>query len=341
MRGRRSMTAEQGRPRSASAWDDAKAPPPTWTTRRSRGGAPSSASWSRSSQPSVAPALDGEAVEVALDGEGHGAACDGPEQTQVGGIARPGRPGARRPRAPRRGRAGGRGRAPRALGGTKTRSRRPAARATTAAASAALPQLAMAKGAPGSAWPRASATRRASRTPMRWRALCEPETLPVSSLTQRPPGACEAEARVQARRADERRGPEAVPVDTGDSVVELADEANEAAVAPPRGPGDVPGVEPGAVADEGVRVGLGVGPWTGRADQGGVVEPPRRGRGRCRRPPRPPGSGRRRADRRAARTPQPPQTSRLVGRVATRAGPDMPAAVVRGLTRRPRRRPRR
>ena len=75
--------------------------------------------------------------------------------------------------------------------GTNTCSRRPTARASTAAARAALPQLAIARSgrAFGPASPSRSETSRWSRTPMRCRPLCDPATLPVSSLTHTPPAA--------------------------------------------------------------------------------------------------------------------------------------------------------
>ncbi len=101
-----------------------------------------------------------------------------------------------------------------ASGGMKTSRWRSAARATTAAARAALPQEAIARGARSTAgcpavrspagcpaagsaadvppaidrW-RASSTASSRSVPKRWRALCEPDTLPVSSLTQTPPAA--------------------------------------------------------------------------------------------------------------------------------------------------------
>ena len=83
-----------------------------------------------------------------------------------------------------------------------------------------------------------------SRTPNRWRALCEPETLPVSSFTQTPPRLREPEAR--------RSGPvlrangvtdEAVPVDRGDRVVEAAHELAEGSVGEAAGSGEVVRVE--------------------------------------------------------------------------------------------------
>ena len=70
----------------ASACAEAKAPPPTWTTRRSRAEA-----WSGQLVDELpaqrGAALDGVAVEVALHREGHGAGRDGRQQPVVGGIA--------------------------------------------------------------------------------------------------------------------------------------------------------------------------------------------------------------------------------------------------------------
>src|SRR6266542_2331516 len=75
--------------------------------------------------------------------------------------------------------------------GTKTWSRRSAARATTAAASAAFPHDAMARGREsrisGSTSPTRSATSRWTSSPMRCRALCDPDTFPVSFFTHTPP----------------------------------------------------------------------------------------------------------------------------------------------------------
>ena len=53
-----------------------------------------------------------------------------------------------------------------------------------AAAIAAFPHEAIASGARTGSSPSSSAARRWSRIGSRWRALCEPATLPVSSLTQ-------------------------------------------------------------------------------------------------------------------------------------------------------------
>ena len=60
--------------------------------------------------------------------------------------------------------------------------------------------------------PRRSATSSQSRTPNRWRALCEPETLPVSSLTQTPPAPEKPSAVAQLVASRERRDAEAVAV---------------------------------------------------------------------------------------------------------------------------------
>ena len=76
----------------------------------------------------------------------------------------------------------------------------------------------------------ARATSRYTSTPNRCRALCEPETLPVSSLTQTPPVVREAEPVAQLVAARERRHREAVAVDRGDALVEPAHERAELVV---------------------------------------------------------------------------------------------------------------
>ena len=145
----------------------------------------------RAPSASVCAALDREAVQVALAGERERAGRErlrGARRT-VGSPVSPGSRGHVVDDGAER-RRGARARAGSASAGTKTWSVRSAGAATTAAASAALPQLAIASGAPRRpASPSRSATSSQISTPKRWRALCEPATLPVSSFTQTPPPA--------------------------------------------------------------------------------------------------------------------------------------------------------
>ncbi len=206
-----------------------RAPPPTWTTTRSRrGGPPGAPTAAASSQPSVSPPSMARPLRLPWQVNGTAPAVDRPQEGVVGRVAGDARLALADRAGAHRARAG----APRPPGlrrcGMKTSRWRPAARATTAAARAAFPQEAMASGAragrpdasdcpaesaspAGSAFAAASvfpvasgdpaASARASSTassrsvPKRWRALCEPETLPVSSFTQTPPAAGEARGR--------------------------------------------------------------------------------------------------------------------------------------------------
>ena len=152
--------------------------------------------------------------------------------------------------------------------GMKTSSGQSAARAITAAASAALPQEAIARRRARKSSPRArpeiSSTRRVSMTPIRCRALCDPETSPVSSLihsvTAKP------ERRGERRLADERRAAEAAAVDAFERAVQIADEFDEGPVRKARGARQAPGREPAPVAQE--RIVLVAGGELGRIGRG-------------------------------------------------------------------------
>ena len=94
-----------------------------------------------------------------------------------------------------------------------------------------------------------STTRRWSIKPIRWRALCEPETLPVSSLTQMPPlgskprlpSSPQSESKAAGRTADARdllrRAVAIDPRNPGShyNLAVVADEGGERAVAIDRG----------------------------------------------------------------------------------------------------------
>ena len=172
-------------------------------------------------------ALDREPVQVALAGERQRAARRARRAARGRSGRRPLRasrgqtticaPSSLEPRASRPGRR---------PAARRRSSARPAAAARTAAASAALPQLAIASRGRSSGFdPRRarSATSSWSSTSKRWRALCEPETFPVSSLTQTPPAAREAERASSARRcARTASTAKPVPVDRRDARVEAA-----------------------------------------------------------------------------------------------------------------------
>ena len=250
------------------------------------------------------PAVDGQAVLVALAAERQRALAPAPG----GSGACRGRPARRaragRPPPSRPARADGRAPPRSASGGTKTCRAREAARASTAAASAALPQLAIANGAwaPEAARPGLpSTTARYSSSPIRWRALCEPATLPVSSLTHTssPRRSPRAASRAEGRDAQSRgRRPQRSASSSRRTRLD------EVGVAQPARARRMPGVQALAVAHE--RVGA-----------------RRRGRARRRRPSRCSSTcshvvlaavARRRrgsARRRPARQPQPTQTRRI------------------------------
>ena len=183
---------------SAKAWMQAlaSAPPPTWTTTRSSGTPEEASSQPRVSPPSIASPfrfpwhVKGRAPSSSARrsrryaGSPAGAVALAQRDARIQLLEPLEHDGS-------------------ASTGTKTRSARPPAAATTAAASAAFPQLAIASSRSGeSASPIRSATSRWTSTPKRWRALCEPETLPVSSLTQTPP----VRQKPRARLSSELRG---------------------------------------------------------------------------------------------------------------------------------------
>ena len=218
--------------------------------------------------------------------------------------------------------------------GRRRRARRPAAaapaaRASTAAARAALPQLAIARSgrASGSASPSRSATSRWSSTPMRCRPLCDPVTLPVSSLTHTPPDGAEPEPVRQRVVPAEGRGPEAAsPTTRATASSRRHDDLADLVVAHARRRRAVVAVQEPAVVHERRPVSRRAPPGSGRGRGRG----PGPGRGPRRRPrPRDTGTGR--APAAPATAPQPQQTSRLAGGF-TVAHPS------RSRTRRPRHR---
>src|SRR6266511_2186241 len=167
----------------------ARAPPPTCTTTRSSA-APSSRSCEVISYPSVMP--PSMARPFSFPWHVNGSAPAARARFRAWYVRSPGTPGSRGDttmsasssfsRATTTGSASV---------GTNTWSRRSAARATTAAASAAFPHEAMARGrwsrSAGSVSPTRSATSRCTSSPMRCRDLCDPDTFPVSFLTHTPP----------------------------------------------------------------------------------------------------------------------------------------------------------
>ena len=137
--------------------------------------------------------------------------------------------------------------------GTNTSSRRRPAAATTAAAKAALPQLAIASGRGGpSTMPSRRTTSRWTRSPKRWRALCDPATLPVSSFTQTVAAVPRPSASPGAD--GERRHCEAVSVYPRHLAVEIAHQFDEGLIAHAVGGGEMIGVKQTAPADERVRL---------------------------------------------------------------------------------------
>ena len=122
-------------------------------------------------------ALDGEAVLVALAGERDRPRGDGRAQTRDRRVAgHASRTRADLTCAPSSAEARDDGR----IGRRRDEDVEGSAggRATTAAARAALPQLAIASGRPPGTRPSASSTSSSRSVPMRWRALCEPRRCP-------------------------------------------------------------------------------------------------------------------------------------------------------------------
>ena len=225
---------------NAAATADARAPPPTWTTtgRAARcrpGGRPGGCSHAPRAQPGdhlVAErlaALDGEAVLGALAGERDGTGGDGiaepavrsdrpsrPARASTGDdvgaeLAQPGdhhrvRVGRDEDVEGAAGRPRHDGRRQRGVAAARDRER-PVARRPCSSS---------------------SATSRSIMTPTRWRALCEPETFAVSSLTSRP-AVRQPEPRRERRCRLERGLAEPATVDRGDGVVEVPDEVRRTA----------------------------------------------------------------------------------------------------------------
>ena len=270
MRGEPRPSSAPSATASANAWMQAlaSAPPPTCTTSRSSG------TPEETSLPAERLArLDRQSVQASLAREGQGAVGERLQEPAIGGVAgqavaasqrldagtqllKPGehdRVGVDRDEDPQRP-AAGRGHHRRREG------RVPAARDGEAAG-----------WREGSASPIRSATSSCTSTPKRWRALCEPETLPVSSFTQRRRlGSARPSARLSAELRAKGVTAEAVPVDGRDGVVKPPDELAVAVVREAPRSRQVVGVEEAAVADEGV------GPAVvaaGELDRGRVENP--------------------------------------------------------------------
>ena len=115
--------------------------------------------------------------------------------------------------------------------------------ATTAAAKAALPQLAMARGGRSrfEDSPSRSITSRWSRSPKRCRALCEPDTLPVSSFTHTSP-----EGPNRSRGDSPRLGAKGVSRNPRPSTASPARSSRR--ITPPRSASDIPWARPTCVA---------------------------------------------------------------------------------------------
>ena len=181
-------------------------------------------------------------------------------------------------------------------------------------------------GVAGSPSPSASATRSSSRIPNRWRALCEPATLPVSSLTQTVPSA-----------PSPRRGRSPAPATSGRDP-EAVRRPRRPRRRRARGPGPRTGRPPSP--PRGRRGRRGTARGSGRTGSGPGRPAGERGAGRCRGPSR----GRcRRPGRRfgqrgvngrcaGASAPQPAQTSP----VSTAGGGRRPAGVRPGAQPAPR-----
>ena len=235
-----------------SAIPDASAPPPAWTTILSSvppaARSSSVISQDRVAPPSIARPLSGP---WQVNGMAPSARASWRRRYE-GSPASPGRRGQTTTPASRsRSRSTIRGSA---ASGTKTRSSRPAARARTAAARAALPQLAMASGLPGSPPATRLGHAQLEQDPeqvarlVRARHVARLVLDPDRPAGTQPGGACDP---LGPRH---RRDAEPATVHASHGVVELAHEVRVAGVAPARGPCDVVGVEQRSVPDERVRV---------------------------------------------------------------------------------------
>ena len=101
---------------------------------------------------------------------------------------------------------------------------------------------------------RSPAISSSSSVPNRWRALCEPETLPVSSLTHTPPCPANAEAslKLALRSKGVTRNP--APSTRARSWSSRSMRSDHVSIGPARGTCGVIGVQERAVADEGIRL---------------------------------------------------------------------------------------
>ena len=154
-----------------------------------------------------------------------------------------------------------------------TSNRRPAARATTAAARAAFPQLAIASGDVGARG--GPADLELEQRPEEMAGLVRPGHVAGLVLDPDAAGVRQPEGRRERDAPREGRDAEAVAVDRGDRVVEPPDQGDVVVVAPARGTGGMPGVEEPPVGDE--RVGVvgdrdGLGGRVEVADQD-VIDP--------------------------------------------------------------------
>ena len=243
--------------RSASPTTVASAPPPTWTKIRSGTTGPS---WAASSQPIVRPPSRHRASSGPWTLKGTAPASTAARKRWMHGS--PGGSPAERahttsgaPSCSRRSsdpRIGPRWDedVDRAVHGGGERGRRQRGVAARGDGQ---------RRAAGGASPSRSAATRWSRTPMRWRALCEPATLPVSSFTHTPPSPVKPRASDSPSDRAERRHVEAGTVDAATAASSSAHEG------------------------DGVGVGHAVGRWRRRATPCGPGRR-RRGSGRRRRP---------------------------------------------------------
>ncbi len=240
----------------ASAWAEAKAPPPTWSDEPvERGGVVRQLVDELPAERGAA--LDGVAVEVALHGEGHGAPGDGVQQAVVGGV-----PGLARlaladldlrPQLPQ---ALDDGR----LGAGWHEDEQSAIRGTGHDGGRQRGVPAAGDGQRRGRVGQAEVLRhpQAEHDAHEVAGLVGARHVAGLILDPQATQGVEAQAVVQAGRAHHGRGPEAVPVDRGDGLVQLAHEGHEALVAPAGLASHVIGVQARPIAHE--RLGVGRGP---------------------------------------------------------------------------------